>query len=85
MKIFIEKHLKEIQRAIEGLGSEFEEFAIDRPATIDELQRIEAELKQSLPEDLKDFASNVSRRITFGLGGMLIPVFGDKHVGVSRH
>ena len=65
MRDFIEEQLSRFHKAVEMIGGVFDDCTIDIAASQEELDHIESMLGHTLPEDLKDFASKVSRRISF--------------------
>lgn len=66
MRNFIEEHIISLGKAIEKIGGEFDKFTIDEAASQDELNHIESVIKRPLPDDFKNFALTVSRKISFG-------------------
>ena len=65
MRKFIERHFSQFQEAVVRIGGACDGYIIDEPASTEELNQIESTLGRALPQDLKDFALSVSRRIRF--------------------
>lgn len=65
MRQFINDHVSSFLRHVESLGGNVDSLIIENPAAESELVEVETALGQSLPAEMRRFASNVSRRIAF--------------------
>jgi hypothetical protein len=65
MRQFITDHVSSFLRSIKSLGGNVDDLSIEQPATDAELIGIERALGRPLPFELRQFASTVSRRISF--------------------